>query len=371
MNVFYSRAMDGMNPDNIITRDKIVQEALERLNMKVINPFNPNDRRRQCIAGITQIVEADLKCLQESEILVVDLSIQGRNYVGAVMEMLRAYDLGKETYVWVGESDNNKRIWLRHHATAICRTFEALLEVLEVTFTLEGQERSRRGTMAYYDSVAAGYDVDKRTGRFRNTPASDNTFERYQFEWQTFRTWTRSIETKGTVVDLGSGTGEWASTWARRASKIVCIDASIEMLQISQQKNHDALVEHVRGDILDREWLRAFLTNVPCEVVVLGFVIGSLTLRQEEELINVIRDVVSAGTLLVVLENQCSIFSNSDWFSRIEVQERPSLDGKQLFRVYKRNFLSNDLRRTLSQWGEPRTFFQTDNYFVGGTAVMA
>jgi SAM-dependent methyltransferase len=225
--------------------------------------------------------------------------------------------------------------------------------------------------MAYYDSVAAGYDVDKRTGRFRNTPASDNTFERYQFEWQTFRTWTRSIETKGTVVDLGSGTGEWASTWARRASKIVCIDASIEMLQISQQKNHDALVEHVRGDILDREWLRAFLTNVPCEVVVLGFVIGSLTLRQEEELINVIRDVVSAGTLLVVLENQCSIFSNSDWFSRIEVQERPSLDGKQLFRVYKRNFLSNDLRRTLSQWGEPRTFFQTDNYFVGGTAVMA
>lgn len=369
MKVFFSRGMDGLNPNEIEALDATFSKALASLGMSLSNPYKPKDARRMCISGISEIVEEDLNLLTQSDIVVSDMSLEKRSYIGAVIEMAKAYDLGKQTYVWVGNSENEKRIWLKYHATAICKDLENLIELLEITFTSEGQQRNRRELIAYYRNIAAGYDVNKRVGRFLHATEDESLFKTYQQEWMLLRDWVQELCVGGTVIDLGSGSGQWVPTWSKYASRVICIDASPEMLDISKEKNISHSVKHIRGDLLDLVWLKQLLSELgEINVVVLGFVLGNLTLEQEARFLALLREAVMPGTVLILLENQNSVFSNPNFFSRSEIQQRFSLSGDQVFRVYKRNFLAQDIRRILDGWGKTIGFFNTNNYFIAGIA---
>jgi hypothetical protein len=150
----------------------------------------------------------------------------------------------------------------------------------------------------------------------------------------------------------------------------VCVDASSEMLSISERKNRFSNVEHIKGDILDASWLKRCVGEIDeIDVVVLAFVLGVLTTEQEEQCLAILREAVSPGSSLLICENQSSIFSDPDFYSRMSIQERCSLDGEKSFRIYKRNFLSHDIRRLLNRWGKATDVFYTDNYFIAGMAT--
>jgi hypothetical protein len=113
-----------------------------------------------------------------------------------------------------GNSENEKRTWLKYHAAAICRTFGNVIELLEVTFTNEGQKRNRRETIGYYSNVASEYEaeheIDAMSGRFRYIGRDVNRLKAYWSEWEAIQEWVTRVTTEGTVIELGSGTGQWA-----------------------------------------------------------------------------------------------------------------------------------------------------------------
>lgn len=368
--VFFSRAIDGINPDDVIAQERSVCDALASLGMSISNPFRANDVRRNRISGINEIVEDDLSTLANSDIVLADLSIPKRSYIGAIFELAHAYELGKQIYVWVGRSGNENRTWLKYYADAICKDFDDVIEILHTTFTHRGRKRNEREVIAYYSTLGENYGENKNLKSLVNTDTE--TIKKYIDESQALQQWVQALVLTGTIIDLGSGNGRWIPIWAKKASRVVCVDASIEMLKISRRNNNFPNVEHIQGNFLETKWLKLFLNDLGgFNVIVLGFVLNLLTLEQEKEILAVLRHISPPGTRLILLENQSSIFSTSGYFSRTEIQHRNSPNNDQLFRIYKRNFLPHDVRRVLHSFGNLENMFYTNNYFISGMACAS
>ncbi len=365
--VFFSRAMEGIDPDSVKAQEMEIAAALNSLGMSISNPFKKKDERRTRISGISEIVDDDLSILAASHIVLADLSIPGRSYVGALFELAHAYNLGKQIYVWVGDSGNEKRIWLKYHSTAICKTFDEILEILYMIFTSEGRKVIAKETIEYYSTIAAKYEEKEKD--FLLLKRDPETRDRYIDESRALHKWVEGFRVEGTIVDLGSGTGPWVPNWIKHASRVICVDLSAEMLNISRQNNNFENVEHIQGDILDKKWLKSFLGRLnELDVIALGFILNSFTIEQEEQLLNSLRRLVSPGVRLILLESMSSPFSTNGYFSRTEIQSRPSPNNSRVFKLFKRNFLPKDARCVLKKFGDIEDLFYTENYFVSGIA---
>ena len=54
--------------------------------------------------------------------MIFDCSIENWNYIGCVFEMAYAHRMQKPIIVYTGTTTNNKRPWLRYHATRVVVT---------------------------------------------------------------------------------------------------------------------------------------------------------------------------------------------------------------------------------------------------------
>ena len=81
-------------------------------------------------ARTREVVENDLEILRQSDLLLVDYSIPNRNYVGCTCEIVYAYLWKKPVIVYVGQSSNSQRRWLRYHTTYVCETVSQALEYM-------------------------------------------------------------------------------------------------------------------------------------------------------------------------------------------------------------------------------------------------
>jgi SAM-dependent methyltransferase len=315
---------------------------------------------------VSEIVEEDMSLLQSSDLVIGDLSCPRRSYIGAVGELLRAFDWGKETYVWVGSSRNEERVWLKYHATAICRTFEEIKELLYLTWTPAGREQNNRNVREYYSAVAPVYDKVSCLDHIPGMTSEER--EQFSTEWRSLRKWVDGLRPAGTVMDLGSGTGRWVPVWLRSAHSIVCVDASPAMVSASIGSNGPA-VSHFEGDVTNTEWLASLvhgLGKVDC--FVLAFLLSSLTSAEQTALVRAIGLLGSRNSKLILIENQRSVFGSRDFFSRTEIQERVSPGGAKRFRMRKRNFLAHDARQALAMFGTVDSLFYTSNWFVAGVS---
>lgn len=365
--VFFSRAMEGIDPGIVKDQEMKISTALNSLGMSISNPFKKKDERRNCISGISEIVDDDLSILGNSDIVLADLSIPGRSYIGALFELAHAYKLGKQIYVWVGGSGNGERIWLKYHAAAICKAFDEILEILYMTFTSEGRTLIKSENIAYYSTIAPKYEDKERD--FSLVKKDPKAIDTYIEESRALHKWVEGLRVEGTIVDLGSGPGPWVTNWIQHASHVICVDLSAEMLNISRRNNNFKNVEHIQGDILDEKWLESFLDHLnKLDFIVLGFVLNSFTPDQEERFFTLLRRIVSPGTRLILLESMISPFSNNGYFSRTEIQYRPAPNTSHSFKLYKRNFLPKDARQVLENFGSIEDLFYTENYFVSGIA---
>lgn len=365
--VFFSRAMDGLEPEKVKAHEMKISSALNSLGMSVSNPYKTEDARRTCISGISEIVDDDLVMLEDSHIVLADLSIPGRSYVGALFELAHAYKHGKQIYVWVGDSGNEKRIWLRYYSTAIRKTFDEIADILYMTFTGEGRNIILKEALDYYSTTAPEYtDKEKLPSLVKKDP---ETIGKYMEEKDALCKWVGGLTLEGTVVELGSGPGPWVPYWVKHASRVICVDLSNEMLNISRQNNTFENVEYIQGNILDLEWLDSFLRKGDNpDIIVLAFILNSFTFEQEEQFFALLRRTVSPGIRLVFLDSMSSPFSTTGYFSRTEIQSRTSSYSSRVFNLYKRNFLPKDACRLLKNFGKLEDIFYTDNYFVGGIA---
>ena len=136
--VYFALAMEGINPKDVKAIFLKAVNSLETKGLKIANRHileSHSLKPKNSLEETNKVVNDDLKVLKECDILLVDYSIPNRNYVGATCEIVYAYLWEKPIIVYVGESDNDQRLWLRYHATHICNTLEQALRYLIENYT--------------------------------------------------------------------------------------------------------------------------------------------------------------------------------------------------------------------------------------------
>ena len=135
--VYFARAMDGLSKPDILAHYAKVDKVLTGVGLRLVNPhqgeislYDPGSGSDANKEGRI-IVEEDLGRLRQADILLVDLSIPGHNYIGCICEIVYAWLWQKPVVVYVGDSGNESRLWLRQHATHICSTFGEALDYIE------------------------------------------------------------------------------------------------------------------------------------------------------------------------------------------------------------------------------------------------
>jgi len=368
LKVFFSRAMDGINPDEIIASEHVVMGILDRYGMEIINPYIYPDNRINNISGVVQIVDNDIEVLKSSDVVVVDASIPDHSYVGAMMEIAYSYQLNKPVYVYVGESGNEKRIWLKYHANAITKSLDELIEILFLEFTKGGQRVSQKWTLDYYSDVAPYYEEKEQNKALSSN--SNEIISTYLSEFSALENWLKKVPLHGVVVDLGSGTSEWLKYWADKVDRTICVDASAEMLAVSRKKNLFSNVVHIEGNFLNDRWVKSFFCNLgKVDFVFLGFVLNALPHQKSQELITKLKELTTNGTKLIILENQSSILASTGYFSKTEIQKRMVPNSQKIYKLYKRNFLLSDIYKELRFFGQVECVSVTDNYLISGIST--
>jgi nucleoside 2-deoxyribosyltransferase/ubiquinone/menaquinone biosynthesis C-methylase UbiE len=360
--------MDGLNPNEIIASEDVVKGHLNDLGMVLVNPYTYPDNRCNKISGLSQVVENDIELLKSSDIVLVDISIPDHSYVGTMMEVAYSYQLNKPVYVCVGESGNEKRIWLEYHASAIAKSIDELIEILYLEFTRNGQKVSQEWSLDYYSDIAPYYEEKEQNRALANN--SNNNISIYINEFIKLEAWVKSVPFHGVVVDLGSGTSEWLKHWVDKVDQTMSVDASKEMLNISRKKNLYPNVEHIEGNFLNNRWLRSFFCSLnKVDYIFLGFILNALPPQKSRELIKTLKELTSKDTKLVVLENQSSILTSTGHFSKTEIQKRVVPNEQKIYKLYKRNFLLPDIHKELCCFGKVEDVFATDNYLISGIST--
>jgi len=123
--VYFARAVDGLDPADLLAQGRSVAAALRRHGMDLLDPVAA---RGTTPAGTPLMaedpmvtVECDLRHLRRSDGLLVDMSSPAHTYIGSVCELTYAYLWQIPAVVWVGRTGLEERPWLRYHARAVVR----------------------------------------------------------------------------------------------------------------------------------------------------------------------------------------------------------------------------------------------------------
>ncbi len=125
---FLSHRIDCLDPADAKANHEKFRALLEALNVETISVADSLDSE----AGQTdaEIVEKGLTLLTSCDFMIFDCSIENWNYIGCVFEMAYAHRMRKPIVVYTGTTSNNRRPWLRYHATRIVTTEEQILEAI-------------------------------------------------------------------------------------------------------------------------------------------------------------------------------------------------------------------------------------------------
>jgi hypothetical protein len=123
MRVYYARAVDNRDWDEVQSERSRVLEIFARHGMEVINQFSngfTTDR---------ELVDSQIANIRRCDILVADLSIPEHPYIGCIGEIIYAHQFGKRVYVIYGGCPHiSKRPWLSYHVDGFFKDYGDLLE---------------------------------------------------------------------------------------------------------------------------------------------------------------------------------------------------------------------------------------------------
>jgi nucleoside 2-deoxyribosyltransferase len=125
--VYLARAVDELPRSAILERGRALAERLRPLGAQLVDPVASWDAGGEDSADL---VTADLRNLRTCDVILMDMTIPDRNYIGCVCELMYAYQWQIPSVVWVGETGYDRRPWLRHHATAIVQNEHQAIQQL-------------------------------------------------------------------------------------------------------------------------------------------------------------------------------------------------------------------------------------------------
>lgn len=133
LRVYFARAIDGLDPAEILRHGEEVANAVYLYGGKLIDPFKEVARplaQAPIQEQVKYIVTQDLALLKTADIVLMDLSIAQHSYIGCICELVYAHSWGIPVIVYVGSSGNGQRTWLRYHASYICDNIDEALKLI-------------------------------------------------------------------------------------------------------------------------------------------------------------------------------------------------------------------------------------------------
>jgi nucleoside 2-deoxyribosyltransferase len=125
---FLSHRIDFVGPANARSNHDKYRALLSELGVEIISVADSLDT--EVDSTDAEIVEKGLALLAKCDFMIFDCSIEHWNYIGCIFEMAYAHRMNKPIIVYTGATTNNKRPWLRYHATRIVVTEEQLVDAV-------------------------------------------------------------------------------------------------------------------------------------------------------------------------------------------------------------------------------------------------
>jgi demethylmenaquinone methyltransferase/2-methoxy-6-polyprenyl-1,4-benzoquinol methylase len=216
---------------------------------------------------------------------------------------------------------------------------------------------------AYYRARAAEYDQWwQRVGRFdRGTEANDQWFS----EAALLRRALGDFDLSGDVLELACGTGIWTEQLAGRARRVVAVDASAEMLEINRARvDPSAPVEYAQVDLF--EWTPPAGAFAAC---FFGFWLSHVPKARFAGFWEKVRTGLRPGGRVFFVDSARTARSTAADHvlppAEDEMLLRKLNDGRE-FRIVKRFYAPDDLRRRLRRLGWEVEVHQTGEFFIYG-----
>lgn len=357
LRIYYARAMDGIEPLAIVADERSTVEALQVRGISIVNSYTVEESGLEDAA---EVAEANLALLQQSHLLLANLSLQGYTYVGAVFEIVQAVEAGLPVVVYVGNTGFENRYYIHAYADFICSSLDEAAEYVYRCFSSEGTSRQIRETKDYYSSVADEYE-DKVVNPYAEIPCERGEYLR---ERRQLKTRLRHYCRAKRVLELGCGTGEWTQAIAEVASSIVCVEASARMISETKRR-----LEHAAATIsfLNEDFLDDTLPVEPCDVIVSYFAVSFLSpAAQRRLLLNMKKWLVSGGLILFAESRQIAPSPSLGHGDR-RIQKRISHGNE--FLIFKQRFTETQMKKLfLGEGFTIRDLGANGKWFVFGVA---
>ena len=135
---FLSHRIDFLRPAEAEANYNEYRTLLAGLDVEIISVADSLEGE----IGMTdaQIVEKGLSLLNKCDFMIFDCSIENWNYIGCVFEMAYAHRMNKPIIVYTGATTNNKRPWLRYHATRVVVSRAHLVDAVSELISKGGVE---------------------------------------------------------------------------------------------------------------------------------------------------------------------------------------------------------------------------------------
>lgn len=129
--IYYCRAMDGLNDDEIEAEYNYVQKRLAEVGRVLINPFSKDEHRSLKLNKINSelIVKENIKGISKADCVIVNLSIKNHLYVGCIAEMVYAKEKGCYVIVITGNTGVENHFYTIYHADKIYHDIDELFYV--------------------------------------------------------------------------------------------------------------------------------------------------------------------------------------------------------------------------------------------------
>jgi demethylmenaquinone methyltransferase/2-methoxy-6-polyprenyl-1,4-benzoquinol methylase len=342
LKIYYARAMDGIETTEIEKDDRQVETALSGKNFSIANPYNREQAVR--IEDAETLVRKNTDLLEDSDVLLANLSRQNYTYIGAIFEIVQACSLGKPVVAYIGNSDLGNRYYLHYYCSFICRNIDEAIEYIWRCCTPQGCDAQLNEEKEFYDTIAT--EPGCGTGKPYKNKQSD--IERYTRERGRLKEKLRDYCCDKNVVELGCGTGEWTQVIAEVAKSVICIESSWNMIKWARERLRKSPVspDFMHADFLDETLL---IERSDADVMVFYFTLSVLPPLLQNSLLSAMKKWVSTDGHFLFGESVQMSTLPSIGLGRQRIQTRRAC-GKE-YSIYKERFAPYHLQKLLNANG--------------------
>jgi diadenosine tetraphosphate (Ap4A) HIT family hydrolase/nucleoside 2-deoxyribosyltransferase len=129
--VYYCRAMDGLEKDEIINEFHIIEERLKEKNIRLINIYEDNHNSlNKNKENAMLIMHENSKGIDAADCVIVNLSIKNHLYIGCIDEMIVAKERGRFVIVIAGDAGADNHFYTYLRSDLIVKTIDEAIDYL-------------------------------------------------------------------------------------------------------------------------------------------------------------------------------------------------------------------------------------------------